>query len=36
MQANRLILLSMSVTVCMKVGPEIKFSQTKGVAKCFH
>lgn len=36
MQANRLIPLSMSAPVCMKVGPEIKFSQTKGVAQCFH
>lgn len=36
MQANRLIPLSMSVTVCMKLGPEIKFSQTNGVAQCLH
>jgi len=29
MQADRLNLLSMSATECMKVVPEIKFSQTE-------
>lgn len=34
--ANTLILSSISATVCMKVGPKIKFSQTKVAAQYFH